>query len=122
MPSKQLRNMAKKSGKPLSKIEQYWKEAKEIAAEKMSKSSSGYWPYVMKIVMNMSGLSEAKLADRIVQEAIVDDFIKWIKKNRKEFKNMPVYSFIKLANSKFPKIRKEIMMRVYDDMELYKGI
>jgi hypothetical protein len=60
MPSALLKKFAKRAGKSIDKVEEYWAAAKESAkAAGLKKGDSGYWAYANAIVQRRLGLSEA---------------------------------------------------------------
>ena len=62
MPTPVLKDLAKKWGVKLDKLEKYWDEAKKITQDEFNKKEKDFtdkdWAYTMGIVKNMAGVKE----------------------------------------------------------------
>jgi hypothetical protein len=68
MPSPLIKAYSKKSGKSKSKIERYWREAKDAAKKKFKKKSDSFWAYANAITKRRAGLaSEGQAAPTFKQ-------------------------------------------------------
>ena len=74
MPAPNLKSFAKEVGISMSKAEEYWKKAKDIAEEEFGKNEKDFgdreWSYVMGVVKNMMGIKESKLKEMSTQEIL----------------------------------------------------
>jgi len=83
MPTATIKSYAKKSGKSVKKVEEYWEDAKKAALDKgIPEDSDNFWAYVNAIVKRRCGLdTEVEEGLKIIiKELLEEEFTNFVSK------------------------------------------
>lgn len=106
MPVPQLKTLAKKSGKSLSKIEQYWDEAKKAAEEK-GLTGDSFFSYAMGVVNNRVRGKKKMSKKKETARYHPNDFL---------LAGLTYEMLITSVHAGYPKIDRQTVVKVFNDM------